>query len=135
MFIKTLFPFYKIDQGENVTPLIWTLGILIALLTAFNTISWGFAIKEVGDPQLSLDFLLRLVFNKWYVLALASALVASILSYAVLREMGVLLGRFFLSLSMVAVILASTFVLGEKLTSKEWIGVTIIMIGVLLIGR
>jgi drug/metabolite transporter (DMT)-like permease len=118
-----------------VTPLIWTLGILIALLTALNTISWGFAIREIGDPQLSLDFLLRLVFNKWYLLALASALVASILSYAVLREMGVLVGRFFLSLSMVAVILASTFVLGEKLTSKEWIGVTIIMIGVLLIGR
>jgi drug/metabolite transporter (DMT)-like permease len=135
MFIKTIFPFYKIDQGENVTPLIWTLGILIALLTALNTISWGFAIREVGDPQLSLDFLLRLVFNKWYILALASALVASILSYAVLREMGVLVGRFFLSLSMVAVVLASTLVLGEKLTSKEWIGVTIIMIGVLLIGR
>jgi uncharacterized membrane protein len=49
--------------------------------------------------------------------------------------MGVLVGRFFLSLSMVAVILASTLVLGEKLTSKEWIGVAIIMIGVVLIGR
>jgi drug/metabolite transporter (DMT)-like permease len=79
--------------------------------------------------------LLRLVFNKWYLLALASALVASILSYAVLKEMGVLVGRFFLSLIIVAVILASMFVLGEKPTSKEWIGVTIIMIGVVLIGR
>jgi drug/metabolite transporter (DMT)-like permease len=69
------------------------------------------------------------------LLALASALVASILSYAVLREMGVLVGRFFLSLSMVAVVLASTLVLGEKLTSKEWIGVAIIMMGVVLIGR
>jgi undecaprenyl phosphate-alpha-L-ara4N flippase subunit ArnE len=115
--------------------MIWILGISIALLTALNTISWGFAIREIGDPQLSFDFLLRLLFNKWYVLALASALITSILSYAVLREMGVLVGRFFLSLSMVAVILASTFILGEKLTSKEWIGVAIIMIGVVLIGR
>jgi drug/metabolite transporter (DMT)-like permease len=135
MFIKTLFPFYKIDQGENVTPLIWTLGILIALLTALNTISWGFAIREVGDPQLSLDFLLRLVFNKWYILALASALVASILSYAVLREMGVLAGRFFLSLSMVVMILAGTLVLGEKLTLKEWVGMFLILAGSLLVAR
>jgi drug/metabolite transporter (DMT)-like permease len=135
MFIKTLFPFYKIDQGENVTPLIWTLGILIALLTALNTISWGFAIREIGDPQLSLDFLLRLVFNKWYILALASALVASILSYAVLREMGVLVGRFFLSLSMVVMILAGTLVLGEKLTLKEWVGMFLILAGSLLVAR
>jgi drug/metabolite transporter (DMT)-like permease len=135
MFIKTLFPFYKIDQGENVTPPIWTLGILIALLTALNTISWGFAIREVGDPQLSLDFLLRLVFNKWYVLALASALVASILSYAVLREMGVLVGRFFLSLSMVVMMLAGTLVLGEKLTLKEWVGMFLILAGSLLVAR
>jgi drug/metabolite transporter (DMT)-like permease len=118
-----------------VTPLIWTLGILIALLTALNTISWGFAIREVGDPQLSLDFLLRLVFNKWYVLALASALVASILSYAVLREMGVLVGRFFLSLSMVVMILAGTLVLGEKLTLKEWVGMFLILAGSLLVAR
>jgi drug/metabolite transporter (DMT)-like permease len=115
--------------------MIWVLGISIALLTALNTISWGFAIREIGDPQLSLDFLLRLVFNKWYVLALVSALVASILSYAVLREMGVLVGRFFLAISAVTTILAATLFLGEKLTLKELIGVTIIMIGVVLIGR
>jgi len=56
----------------------------------------GFAIREVWDPRLSLAFPFRLAFNKWYVLALASALVASFLSYVVLREMGVLAGRLFL---------------------------------------
>jgi uncharacterized membrane protein len=115
--------------------LIWFFGILIALLTALNTISWGFAIREIGDPQFSPDFLLRLVFNKWYVLALASALVASILSYAVLWEMGVLVGRFFLSLGVVATILAGTLALGEELTPKEWAGVVLIIIGILLVGR
>jgi undecaprenyl phosphate-alpha-L-ara4N flippase subunit ArnE len=135
MFIKSSILVKENLRDAKMTQLIWFLGISIALLTALNTISWGFAIREIGDPQLSPEFLLRLIFNKWYLLALASALVASILSYAVLREMGVLVGRFFLSLSMVAVILASTFVLGEKLTSKEWIGVAIIMIGVVLIGR
>jgi drug/metabolite transporter (DMT)-like permease len=111
------------------------LGVLIALLSALNAICWGFAIREVGDPHLSLDFLLRLAFNKWYVLALASALAASFLSYVILREMGVLAGRFFLSLSMVATILACTLVLGEKLTLKEWIGIALVLVGITVLGR
>lgn len=118
-----------------MTSLVWVLGILIALLTAFNTISWGFAIREVGDPQLSLDFLLRLALNKWYVLALASALVASILGYVVLREMGVLVGRFFLGISVVTTILASTLVLGEKISLKEWIGIALVLAGIVVLGR
>ena len=118
-----------------MSSLTWALGVLIALLSAFNAICWGFAIREVGDPRLSLDFLLRLALNKWYVLALASALVSSFLSYAVLREMGVLAGRFFLSLSMVATILACTLVLGEELTLKGWIGIALILAGMLLIGK
>jgi drug/metabolite transporter (DMT)-like permease len=118
----------------RVSSLIWALGVLIALLSALNAICWGFAIREVGDLWLSLDFLLRLAFNKWYVLALASALVASFLSYVVLREMGVLAGRFFLSLSIVATILACTLVLGEKLTLKEWIGIALVLAGTTLIG-
>lgn len=118
-----------------MSSLIWALGVLIALLSALNVVCWGFAIREVGDPRLSLDFLLRLALNKWYVLALASALVASFLSYAVLREMGVLVGRFFLSLSMVATILACTLVLEEKLTLKEWIGIALVLADIAVLGR
>jgi drug/metabolite transporter (DMT)-like permease len=61
--------------------------------------------------------------------------VASFLSYVVLREMGVLAGRFFLSLGTIAMILACTLVLGEELTLKEWAGIALIMIGVILIGE
>jgi len=114
--------------------LMWILGLIIALLAAINAICWGFAIREVGDPQLSLDFLFRLAFNKWYVLALASALVASFLSYAVLKEMGVLAGRFFLSLGAIATILACTVVLGEKLTLKKWIGIALVLAGIVMLG-
>jgi multidrug transporter EmrE-like cation transporter len=69
------------------------------------------------------------------VLALASALVASILSYAVLREMGVVVGRFFLSLGTVAIVLVGTLVLGEKLMVKELVGVALIVAGTILLGR
>ncbi len=49
--------------------LIWVLNLAVALLAAVNAVAWGYATREVGDPQLSLSFLLRLVFNKWFILA------------------------------------------------------------------
>jgi len=113
----------------------WALGLAIALLAAVNAVCWGYAIREVGDPQMTLNFLFKLIFNKWFISALASAFAASLLSYIVLKEMGVLTGRFFLSLGMIATILACTLVLGEKLTLKEWVGIALILAGVLLIGR
>lgn len=113
----------------------WILNFIIALLTAVNAICWGYAIKEVGNPKFSIEFLVTLVFNKWFILAMASAFIAALLSYAVLKDMGVLAGRFFLSMSTVATILACTVVLGEKPSIIEWIGVVLIMLGVILIGK
>lgn len=115
--------------------MLWALGVIIALLAAANTVFWGYTIRELGDPHLTLNFLFELAFNKWFILAMISAFIASLLSYAVLREMGVLAGRFFLLLGTVAMILAGTIVLGEQLTWREWIGIVLIMIGVMLIGR
>jgi len=115
--------------------LIWVLNILVALLAAINAIAWGYTIREVGDPQLSLSFLLKLVFNKWFILAMMSAFTAALLSYIVLRELGVLAGRFFLSLSVVTTVVACTLILGEQLTLKQWIGLVLIIVGVILVGR
>jgi drug/metabolite transporter (DMT)-like permease len=114
---------------------LWILGVAVASLTAMNTIFWGYAVREVGDPQPTIGFLLRLVLNKWFILAIASAFTASLLGYVVLREMGVIAGRFFLSLGAVAMVLVGTLVLGEKLTLKEWGGVALIMAGTILLGR
>jgi len=114
---------------------LWTINILVALLTALNAIAWGFCIREIGDPQLSLSFILKLLFNRWFILAMTSALTASLLSYMVLRKMGVLVGRFFLSLGAIATILACTLVLGETLKIREWIGIAFIIVGIILIGR
>jgi threonine/homoserine efflux transporter RhtA len=115
--------------------LIWVLNIIVALLTAINVIAWGYAIREVGDPQLTLNFLLKLLFNKWFIIAIASAFIASLTSYTVLRELGVVAGRFFLSLGIITTILAGTLVLGEKLTLREWAGIAMIIAGTLLVGR
>jgi len=113
----------------------WAIGVAVALLAALNAIFWGYTIKEVGDLQPTISFFSRLVFNRWFILAMASAFTASLFSYVVLKEMGVLAGRFFLSLGTVATILACTLVLGERLTIRDWAGIALIMVGVLLVGR
>ena len=64
---------------------LWILGVIIALLSALNTIFWGYCIRDLGDPQLQLSFLFKLVFNKWFILAMGTSFVAAVLSYAVLR--------------------------------------------------
>jgi len=114
---------------------LWLLNLAIALLSAINAIAWGFCVREVGEPQLSFEFLLRLALNKWFILAMASAFAAALLSYAVLREMGVLVGRFFLSLGYIATILACVFVLHERIAPIQWIGILLILVGVIILGR
>jgi drug/metabolite transporter (DMT)-like permease len=113
---------------------LWLVNIAIMLLASVNTVAWSFAIREVGDPKLSIEFLTRLVFNKWFIIAMASAFVASILSYIVLQRMGVLAGRFILATQMVAIILTAYLVLGERLSLQRWIGIALIIAGVLLVG-
>jgi undecaprenyl phosphate-alpha-L-ara4N flippase subunit ArnE len=115
--------------------MLWLVNIAVALLVAVNTVAWGLCIREVGEPKLSIEFLAKLILNKWFVLAMASAFTASILSYIVLQKMGVLAGRFFLALGIITTILVGTLVLGEKLTLREWAGIALIMVGVFLIGN
>jgi drug/metabolite transporter (DMT)-like permease len=113
----------------------WVLAVLAALLSVIDTLCWGYCTREVGSPQLSLRFFFGLVFNKWFVAASIAGFVGALVNYVILKEMGVLVGRFFLSLNIVAMILTCTFVLGERPTTTEWIGIALILIGVLLLGR
>ena len=112
----------------------WAVGVAVALLAALNAIFWGYAIKEVGDLQLTISFFFKLVFNRWFILAMASAFTASLFSYVVLKEMGVLAGRFFLTLQLIAVVLATLFVLGERPSVTTWIGIILIIVGVWFVG-
>lgn len=115
--------------------LMWALGVAIALLAAINAVFWWYCIREVGDPQMTMSFLFKLTFNKWFILALASAFAASLLSYAVLSALGVIAGRFFLTIQMVAIVLTGVFVLGERPSWEQWAGIVLIIAGGLLLGR
>jgi len=115
-------------------PRLWIVNVVAALLAVVNTVSWGFCIREVRDPQLSVDFLLKLIFNRWFIIAMISAFVVALLSYIILNKLGVLAGRFFLTLQLVAITLTATFVLGERPSITTWIGIILIIVGVGLVG-
>jgi drug/metabolite transporter (DMT)-like permease len=114
--------------------LIWVVNVIVALLSALNAVLWGYTIREVGDPQLTLNFLFKLLFNKWFIAAMASAFMASLLSYIVLSEMGILEGRYFLTLQLVAIVLASLFILGERPSLTALVGIILIVVGVWFVG-
>jgi len=113
----------------------WALNVLIAILAALNTLFWGLCIREVGSPSMSLDFLFKLGFNRFFILALASAFIASLLTYSVLASLGVMRGRFFLATGAIATILVAHFILGERMEPIHWLGIGLILIGALLLGR
>ena len=113
----------------------WLIGLVVVLLVGLNTLFWGYTLREVGNPDISLNFFLSLLFNKWFILAIATGFSVAVLSYWVYSELGVMLGRFFLSMSIISVVLVGALLLGEKVTLEQWIGVVLVTIGVLLIGR
>lgn len=98
--------------------ILWILSISIAILSAINAISWGYAVRDISEPYLSLHFVLK-IFNKFFILAMVSVFTATLLNYIVMSRMSILVGRFFLSIQIVAMMLACTIVLEERLTVRE----------------
>jgi drug/metabolite transporter (DMT)-like permease len=116
------------------TVVVWGLNFLVFGLAFVNTIFWGFAIKSIGTPAISLSFLFKLVFNPWFILAMFSALSASLLTYGILFSLGVARGRFFVSISFIATILAAVLVLHENFDLKQGLAMILILIGAVLLA-
>lgn len=114
---------------------IWLVALLVVVLVGVNTFLWGSALREVGRPDVSVGFLLKLFLNGWFILAMVTGFTVAVLSYWVYSELGVMLGRFFLSMSIVSIVIVGRFLLNEAVTIQQWIGVALVIAGALLIGR
>ncbi|MEM0482792.1 MAG: hypothetical protein QXM16_07920 [Nitrososphaerota archaeon] len=121
-------------DGELV-PNHWYIGLIVVGLVGLNTMFWGMAVREVGQPEVSVRFLINLFFNRWFILAMATGFTVAVLSYWVYSAMGVMLGRFFLSISIVSIVVVGYFLLEEVVSIEQWIGIALIISGALLIGR
>lgn len=114
---------------------VWVLNLLIAFLMGINTLGWGLCIRDLGSPSLSINFLLKLCFNRFFILGVGSAFSASLLRYGILQGMGVLKGGFFLTTSTIASVFVAYLLLGERLTWLDLFGIGLILSGVFLLGR
>lgn len=113
---------------------IWLANGAFVLLTIFNTIFWGYSIQSVGAFTMSISFLLKLGTNFWFILAMISALAATIFTYYILATIGIAKGRLFLTTGSIAVIITSYFVFHEQFTQKSWIGIILVLIGAVLLS-
>ena len=112
----------------------WMLNVIIIFLVGVNVLAWGYCIKDVGLPVFSLEFLLKLTFNKFFITAMVTAFIAALLKYSVVQRMGVFRGTYFLLTSSIVVVLVSYFILGEKLTFLHCLGVVLVLSGVYILG-
>ena len=115
--------------------LLWEINGGVVLLSVVNTVFWFYAIKQVGSPNItSLSFLLKLGFNPFFLCAISSALAISVVSYYVLYAIGIGAGRAFLTIGLVATIITSTVLSGQKPSNLEIVGFVVVIIGTLLIS-
>ena len=113
---------------------IWILNLIIAILTGVSILCWGYCIKDVGLPVLSLGFLIKLAFSKFFIMAMGLGFIAALLKYFIVQDLGVLKASFFLMTSSIAIILVSVFLLGEKITFWNCFGIVLVLSGVWLLG-
>ena len=112
---------------------LWAANVLAFILSAVNTVFWGYSIKAVGRFQVSADFLWRLGTNPWFILAMAAALSSTVITYYVISTIGIAKGRLFLTTGSIAVVITSYLVFGEKFTYENMLGVAMVLIGAALL--
>lgn len=113
---------------------LWGTNAISIVLVVLNTLFWGYAIKQTGQIDFSLTFLWRLGTNPWFILAIFTALVSTVVTYAARQSLGLAKGSLFYSLGTVALVITSYAVFGERFTWTQGIGVALIMIGVVLVS-
>ena len=121
-----------------MTPIstLWLSNGISVGLVVVNTICWGLAIRQIspgGNVQYSLAFLWRLGTNPYFILAMLSAVAATVVQYCARASLGLAKGGLFYSVGTVALILTSYFAFGERFTWTNALGVILIMSGTVLV--
>jgi len=124
----------KVSKNKMIIN-VWVLNAIVFLLGMANTLFWGYAVRNVGEPSFNFGFLLKLGFNPFFLLALLTALCSTLVSYSILSSLGIARGRFFVATTYIAVVVTSVIFLGEKLTVKEYLGVALILAGTILVAQ
>ena len=111
-----------------------TLFLLLAacLLTCMGQVAQKFAVESWRDQPSTLLAKLR---SPWLWLALASLGLGLLVWLLVLQRLEVGIAYPMLSLNFVLVTLVARFVFKEHIDTRHWLGVVLVIAGVVLLGR
>ncbi|NPA86096.1 MAG: hypothetical protein GXO42_01705 [bacterium] len=113
--------------------LLVTAGIIFTALSALNAYFWGLLKNQYKLHSITVSSLLKLVFNPLFFLILLTGFLATLCAYFIVEELGVIGGRFFQVIGLVATVLVGLLVFHEQLKPLQWLGACLILAGVLLL--
>jgi multidrug transporter EmrE-like cation transporter len=109
------------------------------LLTVYGQLAIKVQVLKAGalpaDGVEKITFLLRLLLNPWVISAFLAALFASIAWMAAMTRLPLSLAYPFMSLAFVLVMLFSSFLFNEPITSAKLIGVLLVLAGLVVGSR
>ena len=116
------------------------MGFVYILLTIAFTVYGQLVIKwqvsQAGampvDPSGKIWFLAGLLLNPWVVSGFAAAFLASVAWMAALSKYPLSFAYPFMSLSFVGVMLLSSVIFMEKVSTAQWLGMGLLMLGLVV---
>lgn len=107
--------------------------VVACLLTCVGQIAQKYAVESWRSPHAATAWWARLS-NAWLWLALAALGLGLLLWLLVLQHLQVSAAYPMLSLNFVLITLAARFVFGETIDRRHWLGLGVILLGVLCLG-
>jgi len=110
------------------------INVAFAIAAAVGTVALGLAFRDLGAFKVSLPYVVTLMLNKWFILAVSLGFGSMFLRYAILKAQGLAQSSYYLQTSLIAVYVLAYFVLGEQFTPRAGVGAVMILVGAFLIG-
>ena len=109
--------------------------IFIIALQIFFVVTANLLIKTGASKSNNHDSKIIGLFNKRILVGISSFVMAFVVMVFVLKRLPLNLAQAYLSLQYVAVTLAAFFILKEPISKTGWVGITLIALGVVVVGK
>ena len=111
---------------------LWVSNVMVCSIVAVNTIAWG-KLRALGSPTLSLSFVRRLFFQRWFLLIQALGLVGAFARYVAQSTIGVGKGNLFYYTGNIVLLIVAKYRLKEGFTLTQLAGIGLVLLGAFLV--
>lgn len=112
----------------------WLVNTVFCLITAVNFTLYALTFRQVGRAEISFNYVFSVLTNPFFVLALAMALLGSVLRMAVFTAFGVMRSAVVSEMTVVLTLVLAFLVFREKLDLRFFVGTGFILIGVYILS-